>query len=346
MGTSPGNATALDLLSQQRDNRRMAARGGVIEVDFGDERARTNRARGKARLSPDDMLTFAAVARAGGVRSGAIALGIPRSTVSRQLAELERVLGAQLIARSTRRFALTEVGVRLVEQCERLDEILKTTDEVISRAAKEPTGTLRVAASPVVGEEFLPPVIAEYLRRFPQMSVDVRLSVDFVDLRRAGFDLAVRTGPLQEAGDLFATRLGTSLKGHFASPAYLEARGTPLTPEELSEHDCITIGGVARSAAWAFRSGSAEKHVTVKGSLKVDSYRLARSVAAEGAGIARLPDVFAAPLVKEGALVPVLERYWQRTVLFGVHAAGHPAPPKIRAFIELLREGMKRSLPA
>ena len=323
----------------------MAARGGVIEVDFGDEQSRTRRPRGAAKLSPDDMLTFAAVARAGGVRSGAAVLGIPRSTVSRQLAGLEELLGARLIARSTRRFALTEVGERLVEQCTRLEDVLKTTDEVLSRAAKEPTGTLRVAASPIVGEEFLPSVLAEYLRTFPQVAVEVRLSVDFVDLRRAGFDLAVRTGPLQEAGDLYATRLGVSLKGHYASPRYLEAKGTPLTPEQLSGHDCISIGG-PRASAWAFRAaGAAEKHVMVKGSLRVDSYRLARSAAAEGVGIARIPDVFAAPLVREGLLVPVLEKYWQRTVLFAVHAAGQPAPPKIRSFIDLLKEAMKRSLP-
>ena len=157
-------------------------------------------------------------------------------------------------------------------------------------------------------------------------------------------DLAVRTGPLQEAGDLFATRLGVSLKGHYASPAYLKERGAPLTPEELTSHDCITVGG-PRTTAWAFRSGAAEKHVVVQGSLRVDSYRLARSAAAEGVGIARIPDVFAAPLVRDGLLVPVLEKYWQKTTIFAVHAAGHPAPPKIRAFIDLLRVSMKKSLP-
>lgn len=318
----------------------MTARGAAFAVDFGDEQARTRRARGKPKLSPDELLTFAAVVRAGGVRSGALALGIPRSTVSRQLAELEDLLGASLIARSTRRFALTEVGQRLLEQCERLEDVLKATDEVLSHAAKEPTGTLRLAASPIIGEEFLPEVLAEYLRAYPQMTVDVRLSVDFVDLRRAGFDLAVRTGPLQAAGELYATRLGTSLKGHYASAAYLKRRGSPLTPEELVEHDCITIGGVR---AWAFKSQATEKHVTVKGSLKVDSYRLARSAAVQGVGIARIPDVFAAPLVRARELTPVLEKYWQRTELFAVHASGQPAPPKIRAFIELLKATMKKT---
>ena len=321
----------------------MTARARVFEVDFGDEGRRRGVPRGGARLSPDDMLTFAAVARAGGVRSGATALGMPRSTVSRQLAALERTLGARLVARSTRRFALTEIGERLVEQCARLEDVLKATDEVFAHASKEPTGTLRLAASPIIGEEFLPEVLAQYVRRYPQVAIEVRLSVDFVDLRSAGIDLAVRTGPLQEAGDLFATRLGTSLKGHYASPGYLKARGTPVAPDDLADHDCIAVGG-PRVSAWAFRAHGAEKHVVVKGALRVDSYRLARSAAAAGVGIARIPDIFAAPLVAEGELVPVLEKYWQRTVLYAVHAAGHPAPPKIRAFIELLREKMKKTL--
>lgn len=321
----------------------MTARGAAFAVDFGDEQAKSTRARGRPKLSPDDLLTFSAVVRAGGVRSGALALGIPRSTVSRQLADLERLLGTSLISRSTRRFALTEVGQSLVEQCERLEEVLKATDEVLSHAAKEPTGTLRLAASPIIGEEFLPTVIAEYLRTHSQVSVDVRLSVDFVDLRRAGFDLAIRTGPLQEAGDLFAARLGTSLKGHYASRDYLKRKGMPLSPEELVEHDCITVGG-SRTQAWAFKAPqSAEKHVTVKGSLKVDSYRLARTMAAEGVGIARIPDVFAAPLVRDGSLMPLLEKYWQRTELFAVHAAGQRPPPKIRAFIDLLKVSMRKT---
>jgi DNA-binding transcriptional LysR family regulator len=288
-------------------------------------------------VSADDMLIFSAVAREGGVRRGAQALSLPRSTVSRQLAALERSLGGQLVSRSTRRFALTELGHTLQVQCARLEDVLKVTRDELSRAAREPSGTLKVAASPVVGEELLPPVIADYLRRFPQASVDVSLSVDFVDLRNAGFDLAIRTGPLQEAGDLFATRLGVSSKGLYASRAYLKRRGAPQAPADLAQHDCIVVGE-RRGTTWGFRSpGSAELHLPVTCRLRVDSYRLARSGALDGLGIARLPSLFARELVKTGELVPVLEPAWTRTTLYAVHTAGQPAPVKIRAFIELLR---------
>jgi DNA-binding transcriptional LysR family regulator len=291
-------------------------------------------------LSPDDMLIFAAIVREGGVRKGALALDVPPSTVSRQLADLEQVLGGKLITRSTRRFQLTELGRSLLEQCDRLEQVMQATAEVAARSAKEPTGTLKVAASPMVGEELLPPVIAEYLRLYPSMSLEVSLSIEFVDLRRSGVDLALRTGDLQTAGDLYAVRLANSQKGLYASRSYLKARGTPRSLAELREHDCIMIGGRGE-ASWSFRSGAARVHVPVSGSLRVDSSRLARSAAINGVGIARLPQLLARPELEAGHLVPVLQGDWPKTTLYAVHASGSPAPPKIRAFIELLKLEMK-----
>lgn len=301
---------------------------------------------GKARraLSPQDMLIFAAVAREGGIRRGALALDMPRSTVSRQLAALERTLEARLVSRSTRRFALTEMGQRLLVQCSRLEDVLKTTERVLTSAAREPSGTLTITASPIMGEELLPKVVADYMGKFPRVRVDIRLSLSFVDLRRAGVDLAVRTGPIEDAGDLFSTRLGTSPKGFYASPAYLKRHGVPSAPEDLAKHDCILIGAGKTSDTWELRSRGDDVHVVVSGALRVDSYRLARDCAAVGLGVARMPSFFAEGLVGEGKLVPLLEKDWPKTTLYAVHAAGRPAPPKIRAFVAILREALKQNL--
>ena len=296
-----------------------------------------------SRITASDLVVFAAVARAGGIRRAAELLAIPRSTVSRQLAELERALGGRLVTRSTRRFTLTELGTAVAEQGARLQDILDGVARITSRTATEPTGTLRLAASPVIGEELLPGVLAEYLARYPAVRVEVQLAVAFSDLRRSGIDLALRTGPLEDASDLYATRLGTSLKGHYASRAYLKARGAPASPAELARHECIVIGG-RRDATWSFRDRQGEVHVEVPDRLAVDSYALARTACAAGAGIARLPSLYAAQLVERGALVPVLERFWPRTTLFAVHAAGQPAPPKIRAFVEFARAAHRRQL--
>jgi len=128
------------------------------------------------RLSPDDMLMFAAVAREGGVRRGALALRMPRSTISRRLTELERAVGGAVVTRSTRRFRVTELGAALLAKCAELEALLESTREVTDRAAREPSGTLSIATSPAIGEELLPPVIEEYARRFPRVRLVVEAS--------------------------------------------------------------------------------------------------------------------------------------------------------------------------
>lgn len=334
-------AKPLTSVSQRRDNLAVSPSANLIPLVL--ERARRGRA-APVRLSADDMRLFAVIAREKGIRSAAEVMGQPRSTVSRRLAELERVVGTRLVSRSTRQFALTELGETFLQKCIQLEELLHSTEDVTARAAREPTGTLSVAASPIIGEEFLPEVIDAYLTRFPRVRLRVDLSVDFVDLRRRDVDVAIRTGPLAETSDLFATRLGTSLKGVYASRGYLDRKGKPILPGDLERHDCIVVGGESRQSAWAFRERGAEAHVRVDGRLRVSSYRLARDAAAAGVGIARIPNVFARPFVDDGRLIPLLREHWQKNELYAVHMAGRPAPAKIRAFIELLRVAMKRHL--
>jgi DNA-binding transcriptional LysR family regulator len=296
----------------------------------------------KPALSPEDMVIFSVVAREGGIRKGALALRTPRSTVSRRLAELERALGGRLVSRSATRFSLTELGAALLGKCTELEELLRATQAVTERTAAEPAGTLTVAASPAVGEDLLPEVIAAFRKRFPLVKLVVDLSSEFVDLSGGACDVAIRTGPLAEKNELYAVRVSTTFRGCYASAKYLAAHGTPSSPSDLSAHECIVSAGSKGPQVWSFRVQGSELHVPVNGQLRVNSLRLARSAAALGAGIARLPGVFAQPLVDEKELIPVLEKFWQRTELFAVHAAGRPAPPKIRAFIELLKEKLPR----
>jgi DNA-binding transcriptional LysR family regulator len=294
------------------------------------------------------MLVFAALARAGGVRAAAAALGVPRSTVSRRLAELEEQTGATLVVRTARRFALTELGKALAERCGELEDVMRRSSETLRAAAREPSGLLRIAAAPVLGEEILPAVLAMLIARHPRLSVDVRLSVDYVDLRRGDVDVALRAWPVEDASDLFAARLGESTTGCWASPAYVRAHGTPGSPADLASHDCIVVGSASR-VVWSFGGrghsdgGGAGKRVTVTGRVRVDSFRLARDLAVRGAGIVRTARLMAQPLVASGELVPVLERWWPRTPLHAVHAGPNPPPPKVRALIELTRVAVARA---
>ncbi|MBS2016258.1 MAG: LysR family transcriptional regulator [Deltaproteobacteria bacterium] len=296
-----------------------------------------------SELDPGAMLVFAALARAGGVRGAARTLGLPRSTLSRRLAELESQVGGALVVRTARRFSLTDLGLALAAQCDRLEAVLRDAELLARSAASEPTGVLRVAVAPVLGEEILPSVIAELVRRHPRLTIDARLSVDHVDLRRGAVDVALRASPVDDATDLFALRLGTTTSGLYASPSYLAARTTPRLPSDLDDHECIVVG--ERGGRWTFRSGSRDVVIDVSGRVRVDNVRVARDAAALGAGIARVARAFADPLVAAGDLVPVLERHWVSSPIYAVHAGPNPPSPRVRAFIDASRAAVAAALP-
>jgi DNA-binding transcriptional LysR family regulator len=253
-------------------------------------------------------------------------------------------MGAPLVVRTARRFDLTELGVELARRCEELEALLRASEALGRSGSSEPSGTLRVAVAPVLGEEILPAVVAQLLRQHPRLSIDARLSANYVDLRRGVVDVALRAAVIDEATDLFAVRLGTSLRGLYASPGYLAMHGTPRTPAELRRHDCILVSPEPR-VSWTLRTGARDVSVPVSGRLRVDSFRVARDAAANGTGIVYVTAVFAEPLVQRGELLPVLERYWSRVDIFAVHAGPNPPPPHVRAFIDAARHATVAALP-
>ena len=288
-------------------------------------------------IDPSALVLLAAIVREGGIRAGAAKLGLPRSTVSRHLAELEHAAGARLVVRTSRRCRVTDLGRALVEQAHRIEDVVRGAEQLIRRSATEPVGTLRVAVSPLLGEVLLPGVVSAYLGRHPRMRVELHLASEYVDLRRSNVDLALRQGPLADAADLFAVRLGTSVTGCYAHPRYLAARGTPRRLADLVAHDCIVVGGDA-GATWSFRERGHDVAIEVSPRVRVNDYRIAGALAASGAGIARLAKFYAAGRVAAGELAPVLEASWPRVAVFAVHTSVSPAPTKIRAFIDLARQ--------
>ncbi len=294
-------------------------------------------------VDPQGMLVFAALARARGVRGAAAVLGVPRSTVSRRLAQLEATLGASLVVRSNRRFELTELGIAFAARCEALEELLGQSEELVRRASSEPSGKLRIDAAPVLGEDVLPEIIAELHRRHPRLEVQVQMSADYVDLRRGMVDVALRAWPLDNVTDLFAVRLGTSVTGCYVSKSWQRANRPVATPSDLASCECIIVGS-SPTPRWTFRASGRDERVAVSGRVRVDNFRIARDLAARGIGVVRLARVFAEPLVRSGQLVPILERYWPKTPIHAVHAGTSPPSPKVRAFIELARSAVTRAL--
>lgn len=292
-------------------------------------------------LDAEALRVFAALARAGGVRGAGRELGMPRSTVSRKLAELEAAVAMPLVVRTARRFELTGLGRQLAAKSEELEAVLAASRQLVRDAAAEPSGTLRVAIAPVLGEEILGDVVAKLVLAHPRLSIDARLSADYSDLRRSAIDVALRASAVEDATDVFAQKLAASVTGCWVSPGYAERRGIPKSPGELTAHDCLVMSEAP--VRWAF---ARSQPVTVTGRLRLDNFRVARDAAAAGAGVLRTAAVFAEPLVARGELVPILERWWPTVPIYAVHARAKPAPPHVRVFVAAVRDAISRALPA
>jgi DNA-binding transcriptional LysR family regulator len=281
-------------------------------------------------------LLFVRVVDAGSFRGAARALGIPKSTVSRKLAELERRLGARLLQRTTRQIGLTDVGRGYYEQASAAIGALLDAERGVAEQLGEPRGALRITSSVNVGTLLLPPILFEFLARYPQVRVSLDLSERIVDLVQEGFDLALRAGPLADSS-LIARRLGASPMHVYGSPAYLRLRGRPKEPRDLVDHECLLFA--AWQGTWSFTAGRKAIAVKVAGRLCSNNMALLCNAAIAGVGLARLPSLIAEPGVREKKLVRLLEEFTPLGApLHVLYPSARFVSPSVRAFVELLQE--------
>lgn len=295
-------------------------------------------------MPPADLnavAAFAGVLEAGTFRGAARALRVPRSTVSRKIAELEDRLGVRLLERTTRSVRLTEAGAAYHRQVAPALEALRQAERALSARQLEPTGRLRITAPDGFGESDFAELVAEYLRRFPAVTVEVELTNRRVDLLEEGFDLAIRAGPLADSS-LVMRRLGSSQSALLhASPDYLRRRGTPRRVEELADHDCLVLLGSARS--WRLRRRGRFAEVPLRVRAAASSFPMLRTLALAGLGIARLPLQFGGDAVRTGALRTVLDQAAPPALpLHVVYPSARHLSPKVRAMIELLERRYSR----
>jgi len=285
-------------------------------------------------------LLFVRVVEAGSLRAASRLTGVPKSTLSRKLAELEERLGARLLQRTTRRIGLTELGRSYHAQASVAVAQLLEAERSISQAQSEPSGTLRLTASTSVGTLLLPELLLAFLKAHPQVRLHVELTDRVVDLVQEGFDLAIRAGPLADSS-LVAQRLADLDMHVHASPAYLAAHGRPRTLDDLAKHELLVFSSVGDS--WRFVNGRRAVTIPVSGRLVVNSLSLLRDAAIAGLGLARLPSVIAEPAVHDGRLVRLLEDYAPRPApLHAVYPSARYVAPAVRALLGLLRERLSR----
>lgn len=251
----------------------------------------------------EELRTFVEVADAGGISPAALRLGVPKSIVSRRLARLEAELGVQLLARTTRGAALTEAGTTFRDHAARVCTEITAAKELIQPSG-DLSGRLRISAPLSFGPTHFATVIAEMARLHPQLQIHTCYSDQVVDLIAEGYDCAIRLGYLQDS-KLVARCVGPIYGKVIASPNYVEAHGSPETPEELLTHHALMQG----TEAWHFMDGERIISIRPQGRFKADNGTALVAAALAGLGIAYLPEGLIDGHLKSGALVEVMPRY-------------------------------------
>ncbi|XXF78257.1 LysR family transcriptional regulator [Myxococcaceae bacterium GXIMD 01537] len=291
------------------------------------------------RADLNELIVFTRVVQAGGFTAAAARLGMPKSTVSRKVSELEARVGARLLQRTTRKLGLTDVGRAYYEHTARIVAELEEAERAITELQSTPRGKLRVTVPLTFG--MLGPVMAELLARCPELQVELLCTDRRVDLVEERFDLAIRAGPLADS-TLVGRKLGMLRRLLVAAPAYLQRREMPRAPADLRKHECIVFGASAEGNAWKLGNGTRTVEVAAPTRLVVNDYGMLREVARSGVGVALLPDYLCAEDLKAGRLRRVLEGWTAPEVpIHAVYPSARHLSPKVIALLELLRERLQ-----
>lgn len=281
----------------------------------------------------DSMSILLAVVDAGSLSAGARRLGLPLATVSRRVADLEAALGTQLLMRSPRGLAATDVGTAYLAACRRILDDVAEAERIASGEFVAPKGLLSLAAPIVFGRLHVVPVVTDFLAAYPEIDVRLEQSDRNVSLHEDQIDAAIRIGELPDSG-LRARRLGQVRRVVCAAPAYLAARGIPQRPEDLSAHDCISFASLTAPDRWSFGDGRLERAVRIHSRMTVNAAESAIAAATAGLGLTRVLSYQVAAAVADGRLRVVLAEDepapWPVHILYGTGLV----PRKLRAFID------------
>lgn len=295
------------------------------------------------------IATFVRVVEDGSFTAAAAALHVPKSSVSRSVARLERDLGVRLLQRTTRKLRVTDAGREYFERVRPHVTALRDATEAVTEAGKEPAGVVRVSAPVDMGHALLAPFVADFVQRYPRIRVELSLTSRRVDLVQEGFDLAVRAGELADSS-LVARKLGTTRLGLFAAAAYLAGRGKPKAVADLGQHDCILFRGTAGRAIWTLRGPDGDETVEVEGKIDADDLEFVARAIAQGAGIGMLPmflcekNATVSPVTGERVteLVRVLPKHSMMAAPVNVVSpSARHEPARVRLFREELVAAMR-----
>ena len=285
-----------------------------------------------------EITVFARIVGTGSLSAAARDLGMSPALVSRRLAALEARLGVRLINRTTRSLHLTDEGAAYYETCTRLLAEIEEADAAVSAGRADPRGILRVALPASFGNQHVAPLMPRFVARYPDVQLSLSLSDRNVNVVEEGFDLAIRIADLADSS-LAARKLAPNRRVVCAGPAYLQRKGTPRTPEDLAQHNCLTTTDFSMN--WDYRDPDGKAgSVRVTGRYACDNWEVLRDWAVAGLGIALKSTWDVRRHLEDGSLVSLLPGYTFATdvAIYAVYPHRRHLPAKTRAFIEFLAE--------
>ncbi len=285
----------------------------------------------------EEIKAFTQIVEAGSITAAAERLSLAKSAVSRRLSELEQRLGVELFHRTTRKMILTDSGQGFYIRSSRILADLEEAENAVSQAHQELSGELRVAAPLSFGVMHLGPAITEFQKLHPAIRFDIDFNDRQIDLIQEGFDVGIRIADLEDSS-LIARKLASNSVVVCASPDYLEKHGTPTTPEELSDHNCLTYSYLSNPNQWNFIDMLGQvQTIRIKNSMQSNSGNYLRDAAIAGLGILRQPTFIAYDAIKKKELVPILQDYEiPRVNAYAIYPPTRHLSQRVRTFIDFL----------
>ncbi len=285
---------------------------------------------------------FATVVARGGFTRAAQALDTSPANVTRYVNELEAHLGTRLLNRTSRKLSLTESGRALYERCRSILEEVAEAEAIASSASVQPRGRLRINAPLSFGVRHLAPLWPAFLERYPDVELDIALIDRVVDIVEEGYDLAIRISNAGSASHV-GRKLATSRNIVCASPTYLAARGTPETPADLRDHDCIGYAYAATADEWRFIDVQGRPHaVKVEPRVHTNNGDTAQALAIAGRGITWQPTFLIGEDLRAGRLVRLMPGYEMASIdILAVYPSRRHVPAKVRAMVDFLAQAFR-----
>lgn len=275
------------------------------------------------------VAVFVKVVQAGSFSGAARLLGMPNTTVSAKVARLEKRLGVTLIHRTTRKLGLTPQGREYFERCVRGLEEIEAGESLLSSAAREPSGLMRITAPGSVAHHVLPPIVSAYLRTYSEVRIELVVTNRIVDLVGEGVDLAIRAGELRDS-TLVARPFMEDVVGLWGSASYLARHGSPRAPEDLAHHAVLAFS--RQRDTLQLSSGRRTAAIKAAWVVAADDLETLRAFVLRGDGLGLMPDYLARA---DRSLVRVLPEWaWSRGALMFVYPGRRYVRPTVRTFID------------